>query len=478
MMRILLVGNPKTVMGFNRMTKIPSLNLASIAANVDRRLCEVKIADLVVKDKNPHKALLKVLHDYKPQLVGLTAMSFQYNTALALAKTVREFDPDIKTVMGGYHVSGDSENILLSRDMEYLDFLIVGEGEIPFRELVKALSNGQVMSSVPGLSYLKDGKPVHNPRPPLADVSAIKIPDRSARIYKKGFHVMGVPGDVIETSRGCVYNCNFCSIRHMYGKSFRKYSIGRILEDLQDARNHGVRFIFITDDNITLDGKRYIELCESIIEAKLNMYFAVQASVRGIKQTPGLAKLMAESGTKIVFLGIENASDEVLKSMKKSDQLKSSDTFEVMEELHKYGIIVVGGFIFGYPDDNRETLMHNYRYAKKLKVDLQLFNILTPHLKTEIREDLLRDGFVTNPDDYSKYNHYAANVKTKHLTDKELYMIRNRMDARYPVESGGIFRFIRANPGFFFRLMLWMLRNEPKNWWSFVSGILNPKNYG
>lgn len=477
MMRILLIGNPKTVMGFNRMTKIPSLNLASIAANVDRELCDVKIADLVVKANKPHKALLEVLNEYKPDLVGLTAMSFQYSMALSLAKTVREFDKSIRIVMGGYHISADSENILLSDDMQYIDYLINGEGEIPFRELVRVLSNGQDLGEVPGLSYLKDGKPVHNPRPALVDVSAIKIPDRSARIFKKGFHVMGMPGDVIETSRGCVYNCNFCSIRHMYGKSFRKYSIERIIDDLRDAKKHGAKFIFITDDNITLDGKRYIELCRAIIDAKLDMYFAVQASVRGIKKTPGLARLMAESGTKIVFLGIENASDEVLQSMKKSDQLKSSDTFEVMADLHKYGIIVVGGFIFGYPDDTKDTMMQNFSYAKKLKVDLQLFNILTPHLKTEIREDLLRDGYVTNPDDYSKYNHYASNVRTKHLSSEDIYRIRNKMDARYPVESGGIFRFIRANPAFFMRLMIWMLRNEPKNWWSFVIGVLNPKNY-
>lgn len=476
-MRILLVGNPKTVKGFHRMTKIPSLNLASLAANVDKSICEVRIADLVVKDRNPVEHLRRVLRDYRPELVGMTAMSFQFHRSMELARAVKDFDPGIQVVMGGYHVSADAENIIAGEDMKYIDFLISGEGEISFSALVKALHEGNGLETVPGLSYLDNGRAVHNPRPPLADPASIRIPDRSARIYKKGFHVLGRPGDVIETSRGCVFNCNFCSIRHMYGKSFRKYSIDRIITDLEDAKRHGAKAIFITDDNITLDGKRYIELCERIIKEKLNMIFAVQASVRGIKRSPGLARLMAEAGTRIVFLGIENASDEVLQSMGKSDQLKSSDTAQVVAELRKHGIMVVGGFIFGYPDDTKETMLNNFRYAKEMKIELQLFNILTPHLKTEIREDLLRDGFVTNPHDYSKYNHYASNVRTKHLSSEELYNIRNKMDSRYPVESGGIFRFIRCYPGYFARLMFWMLKNEPVNWWNFVTGTVNRKNY-
>lgn len=459
-------------MGFNRLTKIPSLNLASLAANVDKNLCEVRIADLVIKDKDPIKALLQVLRDYQPDIAGFTAMSFQYNTTLSLIKAARGFSPNLTTIVGGYHVTADLENILASADMKYIDFLIDGEGEVPFRELVKALSNGHDFESVPGIAFLKDGKPVQTDRPVLLDTDDIKIPDRSARIYKKGFHIMGTPGDVIETSRGCVYDCNFCSIRNMYGKSFRKFSIERIMTDLEDARRHGARSIFITDDNITLDGKRYMELCGEIIKSKLNMTFAVQASVRGILKTPGLAEAMAKAGTKFVFLGIENVSDSALEFMHKSNQLKSSDTELVVKELKKHKIMVVGGFIFGHPDDTRETLIENFNYAKKIGIDIQLFNILTPHLKTELRTELLAEGLITNVDDYSRYNHYASNVKTRHLSTDELFKIRNTLDARFPVESGAIFRLFRAYPMFFSGLMFKMLMNEPKNWLNFTTGFL------
>lgn len=474
-MKVLLVGNPRTVMGFNRLTKIPSLNLASLAANMDESICEVKIADLVVKDNNPQKELLRILKNYHPDVVGFTAMSFQYQTALEMARLTRNFSSKIIIVIGGYHVTADWENILTSEDKNYFDFLIDGEGEVPFNELMKSLVNGKDFKTVPGLMYLKNGKIQQNPRSELLPPEDIKIPKRSARIFNKGFHIMGQAADVIETSRGCVYDCNFCSIRNMYGKSFRKFSVERIMSDLIDAKKYGAKAIFITDDNITLDGKRYLQLCEEIVKAKLNLTFAVQASVRGFKKTPGLAKAMAEAGTKFVFLGIENASDTALEFMQKSNQLTSQDTVEVVAELKRNGILVVGGFILGYPEDTEETLYENYRFAKKIGVDILLFNILTPHLKTELREELLQEGLITNIDDYTKYNHFASNVKTRHLSSEELYKIRNKLDVRYPLESGSIFRLFKSYPWFFIKLMFWMLKKEPQNWINFASGLMKKK---
>ncbi|MCF8368170.1 MAG: B12-binding domain-containing radical SAM protein [Bacteroidales bacterium] len=472
-MKVLLVGNPRTVMGFNRLTKIPSLNLASLAANVDEGLCEIKIADLVVKDRNPHKELQKVLNEFKPHVVGLTAMSFQYQTALGLAEVVRQYSNEVKIVMGGYHVTADSETIIQSEDMKNIDFLINGEGELPFNAFMKALLHKQDFEHVPGLSYRRNGTFFHNPRPEkLMAPEDIKIPLRSARIYKKGFHMLGRQGDVIETSRGCVYSCNFCSIRHMYGKSFRKFTIDRIITDLEDAKRYGARSIFITDDNITIDGKRLIELSDAIKKAKLDLHFSVQASVRGFKQNPGLAKALAESGTKTVFLGIENASDDNLEFMQKSNQLTTADTEQVVKELKQNGILVVGGFIFGNPDDKEEDLVRNFNFAKKIGIDFQLFNILTPHLKTELREDLIKEGLITNLTDYTKYNHYAANVRTRYLSAEELFKIRNKLEARFTVESGAIFRLFRAYPWFFTKLMFWMIQREPQNWFNLSTGFL------
>ncbi len=168
-MKALLVGNPRTVKGFNRMTKVPSLNLASLAANINQGECEVKIADLVVYDKNPNFHLAKILDSFKPDIVGFTAMSFQYQTALGLAQVTREHLPSATILMGGYHVTADLDNILLSQDMRYIDYLVIGEGERTFREFIHQFANGKMMDQVPGLSYLENGVPRHNPRATLLD---------------------------------------------------------------------------------------------------------------------------------------------------------------------------------------------------------------------------------------------------------------------------------------------------------------------
>ncbi|MBN2174359.1 MAG: B12-binding domain-containing radical SAM protein [Bacteroidales bacterium] len=474
-MKVLLVGNPRTVMGFNRLTKLPSLNLASLAANVDDGIAEIRIADLVLYAKKANQVLKSILLDYRPDVVGFTAMSFQFDTAVQLMKITRETLEGIKIILGGYHATADAENILTGRHAGLIDFMVDGEGEVTFNALLKAIAKGGVYENVPGLVFLKNGHVVKTPRSELLPPDRLKIPKREARIFKKGFHMLGMPGDVIETSRGCVYDCNFCSIRNMYGKSFRKFSIDRIINDLEDAKRFGAKGVFIADDNITLDGKRYQQLCEQIIDARLNLTFAVQASVRGFIKSPELAEAMANAGTKFVFLGIENASDSALEFMHKSNQLQSSDTLMVVKQLKKHGILVVGGFIFGYPEDTQQTMIENFEYAKKLGVDIQLFNILTPHLKTELRDELLAEGLVTNPYDYSKYNHYASNVKTRHLSDEALFRIRNRLDARYPVESGAIFRLFKAYPVFFTKLMFNMIADEPQNWINFTTGFLNKK---
>jgi radical SAM superfamily enzyme YgiQ (UPF0313 family) len=462
-------------MGFNRLTKLPSLNLASLASNVDEGIAEIKLADLVLMQRHSGQVLQKILNDFKPDVVGFTAMSFQYQTALKLIKITRTFSEKIITILGGYHATADGAAILEGPDHSYIDYIIDGEGEVPFNALLKVLKKKGTISEVPGLLYRMNGTVVKTPRADLLPPDMIRIPDRAARLIKKGFHILGKPADVIETSRGCVYDCNFCSIRHMYGKSFRKFSTERIIEDLEDAKRFGAKSIFITDDNITLDGRRLQKLCNEIVDAKLNLTFAVQASVRGFKKNPELAEAMARAGTKIVFLGIENASDSALEFMQKSNQLSSADTVDVVKQLKKFGIIVVGGFIFGYPEDNEKTLMENFHYAKKLGIDIQLFNILTPHLQTELRDDLLKQGLITNPHDYTKYNHYASNVRTHHLSSEELFQLRNKLDARFPVESGAIFRLISAYPAYFSRLILKMMVDEPRNWLNFTTGFLTKR---
>ena len=123
--------------------------------------------------------------------------------------------------------------------------------------------------------------------------------------------------DIIETSRGCLHLCNFCSIREMYGRSFRLFPMHRVLADIEDAYSRGARHIFCTDDNITLDMERFEQLCDGVIGLKLkNLIFTTQASPIGFANRPDVARKMAQR-VRVDFLGIENVSVKNLKTMHK-----------------------------------------------------------------------------------------------------------------------------------------------------------------
>jgi anaerobic magnesium-protoporphyrin IX monomethyl ester cyclase len=470
--KILLVANPDTYFGVDMLFRIPNLGLCSLAANVDRSICDIKVIDLIAVKGKYKKYYFNLLKQYNPDIVGFTCMAFQYASTIELARLTKEFDKNITVLLGGYYPTVDSQSILESDDMRYIDFVFRGEGEISFNEFVKAYSKSKSYENVPGISYISNQTVINIPFGCLANLDDIKLPDRSVRLADKGFNCMGFKSDAVETSRGCVYDCNFCSIQNMYGKSYRKYKIERVLEDIRDAKKYGAKSIMMTDDNISLDGKRFKELCEAITDAKLNdVKYLTQASVNGINRTPGLAKAMADSGMNWVFLGIESAHDSALDYLNKSEQLKSSEAEDVVKELKEYGIIVIGGFVFGYPDDTEDTLRANFEYAKRIGVDIPTFNILTPYPNTKVREELLQQDLITNKFDYSKYDCWEVNIKTNHLSTEQIYKIRNELEARFPIESGALWRMAKKYPSYFAKLIPRWTYTKPQDFFKFLRGF-------
>ena len=463
-MKILLVGSSQTVWGFDTRIRLPNLGLASLAGNIDKNIAEVRIADMVIAGRNPRHYLKRLISKMQPDIVGLSSMVFQYDNILEFAREIKKVNPGIKIVLGGYFPTVNYQEILNSQDMSYLDFLIRGEGEIAFNRLISALKNNQNLNDVPSLSYISDGQIINNQLADLVDLDDIALPDRDARILKRGFHITGLNADVIETSRGCVFGCKYCSIHQMYSKSFRKYKIERIIRDIRETQKYNVQSLFIVDDNITLDGKRYRDVCQAIIDEGLNhIVYSVQANIKGIKQTPGLAEKMAQSGTKWVFLGIENESIDALRFINKSDQFNRSDAFDVVQELKAHGIFVAGGFILGYPDDSEETIWANFEYARELGVDVAFFFLLTPHPGTVIREELIEKDMVTNLHDYSKYTGFNACVRTKHLSSDRLHQLRNELGYLwYPSNKNTVKRMVKSLPkSFFVKLITQQMISAP-----------------
>lgn len=459
-MRALLVQSPATSPWVpRRQWEPPSVAMATIAAQSDRH--DVRVADMVIWRMQAVPRFLEVLRTFRPQVVGFTSMTFQYETTLGLAHLTHQFDPNIRTVLGGYHATLFAEQLVQSPDAAFWDYIIRGEGDFAFGELLDAVEDGgRGLDKVLGLSYKQDGAFHHNPPRPLEDLSRLRIPARDKRLAK-GFHMYFRKADVIETSRGCLHLCSFCSIREMYGRSFRLFPIDRVLADIEDAYSRGARHIFCTDDNITLDMDRFEKLCEGVIGLKLkNLMFTTQASPIGFAHRPDVAHKMVEAGFVSIFLGIENASTKNLRAMNKPNTL---DTIRRgVEALQKEKIIVIAGIINGLAQDDPESIRENYQFIRSLGITSVMDQIMTPYPKTELRQEMLDSGLVANQADFRWYDGYWANVRTSELTPPELNFVRWKIRR----EEIGMWR---ATPGdwkffkgytylweFFLRHVIWL----------------------
>ena len=417
-MRVLLFSMPDTAPYIaKREWEAPSLGIASVAGNLDKRH-EVWVADLVVRKWSVRSSVRRCMKKYKPEIVGLSAMIFQYFTARKIARLIKDEFPGTLIALGGYHATTMRKELANSPESEVLDFIFEGEGDHAFDELLDCLEGRRSMETVGGLSYKQAGGFVHNPVRKLEDVREVDFPERDRRAFG-GYHFYLDQADVMETSRGCLLRCNFCSMNQMYGTTFRTFSIDRVLADIEDMYRRGTRHVFILDDNITLDVPRLMDLCDGIIGMKRpKMQFVIQASSAGIAKDPALPRKLADAGITQVFLGIENASEDNLMQMKKGKIV--GVTRLAVNRLMDEGIIVAGGMIVGMADDNVADIRRNYEYFTGMGIRIILDQIMTPYPGTEMRSELIAGGMVTNPYDYKWYNGYWPQVRTKYLSSKQL----------------------------------------------------------
>jgi len=408
--------------------RMPNGALTSLAGNVDAHH-HVLVADLILVQDRVRETIIRLLQEQTPQVVGLSIMTFQRRTAARIIELVRSFTPDTKIVVGGYDPSLAPQ---IYEKMN-IDYLIRGEGEITFRELLRAIEGNDTVEHISGLSYRDAGKWVQNPtRPPhRLESGEIRLPKRNSRVLS-GYTLLGRQVDVIETSRGCTYDCSFCSIIEMRGRNFFTYSFDRVLADIRDAHEHGARTIFLVDDNIMLNVKRFEALCEAIIDAGLNnLDYFVQAMTSSIaNHGETLAPLMKRAGFRYVFLGIENILETDLQFLRASSKNTARDhgqqagnaTLKAINYLHRNDMLVVGGLIVGNPNDTRESIEANLEFARHY-VDWPYIQHPTPYPGTPMTKDFRDQGLIEN-EQVEEYDGTTAVVRTQHLSCDEVEFMR------------------------------------------------------
>jgi radical SAM superfamily enzyme YgiQ (UPF0313 family) len=460
-MNVLLLSMPDS---FEHMPSIvirmPNGALTSLAGNVDPHH-NVAVADLVLVQQQVRETVERLAHELSPDVVGLSVMTFQRKTAKKIIDLVRQLKPNVLVAVGGYDPSLAPE-AYSDNSSGIVDFIVRGEGEITFRELLRAIEEERGFDHIAGLSYRSGDRFYHTPDRPVNGLESgeIKLPNRDARVLK-GYTILGRQVDVIETSRGCTYDCSFCSIIEMRGRNFHTYSFERVIADIRDARDHGARSIFIVDDNVTLNVHRFEALCQAIIDAGLSdLDYTVQGMTSAIaNHGETLAPLMRKAGFRYVFLGIENILEDDLqflrassKNTKREDGQKAGNaTIKAIDYIRKNKMYVVGGLIVGNPDDTTESIRINLEFAKKY-IDWPYIQHPTPYPRTPMTKEFRDRGLIIN-ERLEEYDGTTAVVKTEHVSAEEAEYMRWKAERWMKV---------RYMPVAFRHDPLFVLRNAPK----------------
>jgi radical SAM superfamily enzyme YgiQ (UPF0313 family) len=433
-MKVLLLSMPDS---FEHMPpvaiRMPNGALASLAGNVDPHHT-VSIADLILVQSSVTSTVARLIRDLEPDVVGLSVMTFQRATALKIARQIRTLRPATRIVVGGYDPSLASGAYMCSPDVE---FIVRGEGEHTLCELLRSIEHGGGFERIDGLTYrTADGFQRNRDRAVLTlAANPLRLPNRDARVLG-GYTLLGRRVDVVETSRGCTFDCSFCSIIEMRGRNFHPYPIERVLADIADARTHGAGAVFLVDDNITLDVKRFEQLCQAIVAAGFeDTDYVVQAMTAPLAEHGArLAPLMKAAGFRYVFLGIENILDDDLQFLKaraknahrERGRTLGNASVEAIRHLHANGMFVVGGLIVGNPDDTRESIETNLEFAKQY-IDWPYIQHPTPYPSTPMTRDFIERGLIVD-EDVAHYDGTTAVVRSEHVSAEEIEYLRWRAD--------------------------------------------------
>ena len=386
---------------------IPRLGSLLLGTILQRQGLEVKV--IIEEMCAPDYASL----DFKPDLVCISSISSTAPRAYELADFYRE--QGIPVVMGGAHVS-----FLPQEGLEHADYVICGEGEGALPELVSALGNGGDLSGIQNLCFRRGDTMQQNPwRPLVEDLDSLPIPNYGLIHGRKTRRGKGVVS--IATSRGCPFNCSFCSVIVLFGRKHRVNSVDRIMEEIHQ-NGLEAKHIFFCDDNFTANRARTKELCERIIEAGLKLEWSAQVRVESAKD-PELLDLMAKSGCFAVFVGLESINPATLKAYNKSQTVEGIK--DCVVNFHRHGIKVHGMFVFGAEEDHFQVIRDTVKVSRQLDLDSLQYLILTPVPGTAFFKEMEAQNRIICRD-WSQYDGHHTVFQPRQFTPFELQMETTR----------------------------------------------------
>jgi radical SAM superfamily enzyme YgiQ (UPF0313 family) len=351
---------------------------------------------------------LSFAHIKQADMVGISTITSTAPRAYAIADRLQK--SGIPVILGGPHVT-----FLPDEALEHADYVIRGEGEVALKAFILAWTNGRNFSTIPNLSYKINNKTVHNPIVPYTTrLNDIPFPDFSLSldVFKRIGGKRIIP---FQTSRGCPYDCSFCSVTGIFGKTYRFRSTENVLRELHNY-NDSDNFIFFYDDNFTMHRKRAKILLKAMIKEKFKFKWSTQVRT-DVAQDIELVKLMKQAGCFTLFIGFESVNPKSLEAMKKRQTLK--DMTNAVRVLRNNKIHVHGMFVYGFDDDDWGTVEKTVKFAKKARLTSSQFMILTPFPGSELYNRMADENRIRFKD-WSLYDAHHAVFQPKQMSLFEL----------------------------------------------------------
>ncbi len=405
-------------------TPSPPLGLAYLAGALERAGVEVHILDFVVFPYS-RAALESFLRHFKPDVVGVTSVTMNFKDAICKLHDVKNFDPDILTVMGGPHVTFCGEKTLAAHPE--LDVVVVGEGEQTVVELAEIVHNRDDLKYIKGIQYRNGSEIQSTPLRSPFELDQLPIPSRHLLPLGR-YRALGMPISMT-TSRGCPYQCTFCVGRKMGGARVRRRNPAHVVAELEYLNTLNFHQINIADDLFTANQDHCLAVCDEIIRRNLKLKWTSFARVDTVSEE--IMVRMKSAGCNAVSFGIESANPEILKKIKKGITIKQ--VIAAVKLCTQVGITPYASFILGLPGETPETLKETLGFSRELKkMGLASgFHLLAPFPGTEIREYSRQLGLKILTDDWSQYHANRAIVETPTVTKEMLNEIVSKWEGEY-----------------------------------------------
>lgn len=344
----------------------------------------------------------KVIAEYAPSVVGITAKSQTFASACNVAKIVKEINNQTVVIVGGPHPSMAGPEVL---DCPDIDICVRGEGEMAIVELLDTIVRQKEPRTVKGVVYRYNDEIIANqPRELIKDLDSLCFPAESApQVLKDYDKYPKTAFNNIFAIRGCPYNCSFCGSRNIWGRKPRFRSPQNVVHEIKLLQNRGLKSVHFDDDTFGVNKKYIKELCDAISRDCPGLKWSCEIHVKLVDDET--ISMMRSSGCYSIQLGIESGSNHILKEIRKNITIEEAKAASML--IKKHGIDLEVFFMIGFPQETEETLLATTEAMKTINYDVILYSIFTPYPYTDMFDYCNERHLIPDDYDISLYNHQS-----------------------------------------------------------------------